>query len=299
MNLHALRIFNEVASLGSVTRAAEKLLLSQPAVTAQLRNLENEMGMKLITSNGRGVQLTEAGERLAARSNQLFSLEAEIEAEMQALQRGMIGALRIGATALPGSAILPNWIVKFKQKYPKVEIQLTKENSHSAVRRLLDHSIHIALICGEWDADEEIERFTIAVDELIFIVPRTHSLAGKEATLKDLMSEPFILREEGSYTRRRLLALCAAADISEPAGICMEGMEESIQAVKAGYGAALVPSLAVQEELASGELGKVNVQGIHIAHPIRLCTKAPISSPTAANFISWIKAEQKDKFPSL
>ncbi|GAA0135488.1 hypothetical protein YSY43_23280 [Paenibacillus sp. YSY-4.3] len=89
MNLHALRIFNEVASLGSVTRAAEKLLLSQPAVTAQLRNLENEMGMKMITSNGRGVQLTEAGERLAARSNQLFSLEAEIEAEMQALQRGM------------------------------------------------------------------------------------------------------------------------------------------------------------------------------------------------------------------
>ncbi|GAA0135487.1 hypothetical protein YSY43_23270 [Paenibacillus sp. YSY-4.3] len=68
-------------------------------------------------------------------------------------------------------------------------------------------------------------------------------------------------------------------------------MEESIQAVKAGYGAALVPSLAVQEELASGEFSKVNVQGLHIAHPIWVCTKAPISSPAAAKFISWIKAE--------
>ncbi|WP_449622320.1 LysR family transcriptional regulator [Robertmurraya sp. Marseille-Q9965] len=97
MNLHALRIFAEVAKCGSVTRSAENLLISQPAVTAQIRNLEKELDLILISAKGRSIELTEAGKRLAMYSRQLFSLEAEIEKEMQDFKNGVKGNLRICA----------------------------------------------------------------------------------------------------------------------------------------------------------------------------------------------------------
>lgn len=290
MNLHALRIFTEVANTGSVTRSAENLLMSQPAVTAQLRNLEQELDMKLVAAKGRSIQLTEAGERLSARSRQLFSLEYEMEREMHALRIGLAGSLRICATDLPGRTVLPAWIVQYKERYPQVHIQFTKGSSQSAIERLLDHSVDIALVCGEGPEDKALEYSTLLEDELIFIVPGKHPLAGATVPLEVLMSGPFILREQGSYTRRKLLALCDALSVTKPrSGICIEGMHETIEAVKTGYGASFVPSLAVTRELQAGELSKVNVQDIQVKHPIRLYTRREEKLlPPTANFISLV-----------
>ncbi|UYO03997.1 LysR family transcriptional regulator [Paenibacillus sp. PSB04] len=290
MNLHALRVFAEVASTGSVTRAAGKLLLSQPAATAQLRNLEQELGMKLVTSKGRSIQLTPAGERLAARARQLFSLEYEMEREMNALKIGLEGSLRICATDLPGRTVLPAWIVRFKQQYPKVHVQLTRGSSRIAMERLLDHSVDIALICGEGPKNSGLEYITLMEDELIFIAHPDHPLAGAATTLQELMAAAFILREEGSYTRRKLFSLCDAYEVPKPrTGICIEGMHETIEAVKSGYGVSFVPSLAVARELKSGELAEVRVPGMRVKDPIRLYTRIgeePLAP--AANFMAMI-----------
>jgi len=302
LNLHALRIFTEVAKCGSVTLSAKKLLISQPAVTAQIRNLEKEFGLKLITAKGRSIQLTEAGEILATYSKQLFSLEAEIEKEMHALLTGAKGSLRICATDLPGKTVLPKWIVQYKKLYPFVDIQLSKGSSSTAFQRLLDHSVQVAFVCGDVQEAEGIEYYTLLEDELIFIVPKNHQYEGEEVSLEELMMEPFVVREKGSYTRRKLFSLCRAAGMDIPQSpICMEGMNESIEAVKAGYGVALVPALAVENELFKKELGRVYVKGIHIKHPIKLCKRKqeePLSS--AANFISFIKAEvSSDKYRTV
>ncbi|MDQ0225803.1 LysR family transcriptional regulator [Metabacillus niabensis] len=293
MNLHALRIFAEVAKCGSVTRSAENLLISQPAVTAQIRNLEKEIDLKLITANGRSIQLTEAGEILAVYSKQLFTLETKIEEEMQNIRNGVKGKLRICATDLPGSTVLPKWLVKFKKAYPMVDVQFSKGSSQTAYQRLQDHAVQLAFICGEAKEEEGIEYFTLLEDELIFIVPNNHHYNGKEISLEKMMKEPFILREQGSYTRKKLFSLCNASGIDMPLSqIGIEGMKESIEAVKAGYGAALVPALAVENELIKGELGRVNIKDLFIKHPIKLCKRKqdePLS--TATNFISFIKAE--------
>lgn len=292
MNLHALRIFTDVAKSGSVTRSAENLLISQPAVTAQIRNLEKELGIRLIQSKGRSIQLTEAGHELAIHSNRLFALEGEIEKKMSDLKTGMQGNLRICMTSLPANTVLPHWIVKYKESYPLVNVQLFKSNSRTSFQRLLDYSVHVAVVCGELE-EEGVDSYTLLEDELIFIVPGSHRLAGKEVSLEELMKEPFVFREEGSYTRRKLVALCESAMINEPSSfIQIEGMNESIEAVKAGYGAALVPLLAVKNELFIGELRRVFVKDVCIKHPIKLCIRKneePFS--TAANFISLVITE--------
>ncbi|MGG3575215.1 LysR family transcriptional regulator [Bacillus gobiensis] len=292
MNLHALRIFTEVAKSGSVTRSAENLLISQPAVTAQIRNLEKELGMRLIQSKGRSIQLTEAGQELAIHSNRLFALEGEIEKKMNDLKTGMQGSLNICTTSLPANTVLPHWIIKYKESYPLVDVKLFKSNSSSAFQRLLDYSAHVAIVCGERE-EEGVDTYTLLEDELIFIVPGSHRLAGKEVSLEELMKEPFVLREEGSYTRRKLVALCESAKINEPSSfIQIEGMIESIEAVKVGYGAALVPALAVKNEQLDGKLGRVFVKDLYIKHPIKLCIRKndePFSP--AANFISLVITE--------
>jgi DNA-binding transcriptional LysR family regulator len=292
MNLHALRIFTVVAKSGSVTRTAESLLISQPAVTAQLRNLEQELGMKLVTSKGRSIQLTEAGELLASHSIRLFALETEIETKMDDFSTGKRGSLLICSTQLPASTVVPRWIVKFKQKYPLVDVKLYKGNSDWTFQRILDYSVHVAFVCSE-QQEEGIESYTLLDDELIFIVPGEHRLAGKETSLRELMKEPFILREKGSATRRKVINLCEAENLDEPQSIIqIEGLIESIEAVKAGYGAALVSELAVKSDLYNGKLGRVYVKGVFIKHPIRLCTRSNEDLlSTTANFISLIKDE--------
>ncbi|WP_257349030.1 LysR family transcriptional regulator [Pseudalkalibacillus decolorationis] len=295
MNLHALRIFTEVAKSGSVTRTAEKLLISQPAITAQLRNIEKEIGIKLVTSKGRSIQLTEAGEILASDSIRLFSIERELEKKMHDIKTGMKGSLRICTTHLPASTLLPNWIAAFKENYPLVDVQLFKRSSYETIQSLLNHSVHIGLVCGEWKA-EEIDHDTIFEDELVFVVSENNPLHRKETSLKELMKQPLILREKGSSTRKKLSILCDTLNIDQPeAGILIEGMSESIEFAKAGLGVALVPQLAVKDELLRGGLGKVYVNGVSIKLPISICKRKHEDLPsTAANFISLIKAGSRD-----
>lgn len=225
--------------------------------------------MKLIEANGRNIQLTEAGEALAAHSRRLFAMEAEMEDMMQAIKSGREGSLRICATELPETTLLPGWVVGYKQQNPRMDVKLLKGNSNTALQRLRDHSVHISIVCGSWSIEDElIESFTIMEDELIFAVPGIHRLAGKEVTRFELMEEPFVLREEGSYTRKEFMSLLEASGIRGPRStITIEGLKETIEAVKAGYGAALVPALSIKTELASGELSKVKVTGVTIRIP--------------------------------
>lgn len=136
MNLHALRLFHIVAEKGNVTRAAEELNISQPAVTAQIKKLEQEIGLILLAPKGRGILLTEAGIQLSKHTKRLFSLEAEIEAYVEQYKNGFIGKLRIVATYLPANFLLPKWLARYKQRYPDVEVELTTTNSRKAIDQL-------------------------------------------------------------------------------------------------------------------------------------------------------------------
>lgn len=295
MNLHALRIFTEVAKTGSVTRSSENLMISQPAVSAQIRNLEQEVGMKLIQGKGRTIQLTEAGTVLSVYANRLFSLEREIENEMKAMLAGVKGRVIICTTEFPGRTVLPDLIVEYKRIFPFVELQVYRSSSLEAVQRLLNHSVHLAFVCGELEHLEGIQSHKIFDDELIFIVHPEHPFANKQIHLEQLCLEPFILRESSSYTMKKVESICREMAIDGPSpGILIEGIFESVEAVKSGYGVALVPARAVEKSIRNQEVSKINIPNLHINHPVWLCVRKD-EEPLlpAANFISIVANRYK------
>ncbi len=271
--VHALRIFLTVADTQSVTRAAEQLHLSQPAVTAQLRKLEAEIGLKVIAPSGRGIRLTEAGQILYEHARRLFAWEKEIERKMKAVREGRAGTLRIASTNLPALYLLPQWLAAYKRQYPEVEVTLISGNSRHVFDQLHHYQAEVGIVAGGWD-EPGITRQILCEDELWFIVPRDHIFAGQHVSLEEMMKVPFLFREEGSSTRQYLLSLCQSRQIAPPTvGLQLQGMNEAIHAVLAGYGAMLVPKLAVSHLVAANQIARVLVEDIHLKRPITWCTR--------------------------
>ncbi|TVY05515.1 LysR family transcriptional regulator [Paenibacillus cremeus] len=269
MNLHALKIFNTVAQTGSVTRASEALRISQPAVTVQIRNLEQELGLVLIAPKGRGILLTEAGEFVAAEAGRLFALEREIEARISDLKAGHTGHLRIAATYLPANFLLPGWIAAFKQSHRDVKVKLQTANARQVMHQLAHYEVELALIGGGIEPEPGIGRMLLLEDPMWFVVPRGYPLANQEVGLADILQEPFIMREEGSRTREMLLALCRTANLNPPeAAVQWNGMNEAVQAVKAGYGVIFASAAEVREDVERGDVARVHVRGIQAVNPI-------------------------------
>ncbi|MBD1382815.1 LysR family transcriptional regulator [Metabacillus arenae] len=293
MNLHALRLFHMVAEKGNVTRAAEELNISQPAVTSQIKRLEQESGLILLAPKGRGILLTEAGHELAKHAKRLFSLEKEIEAYVEQYKNGYTGRLRIAATHLPANFLLPKWIGRYKQRYPDVEVELTTTNSKKAIQQLINYEAEIAFIGGRKEDNQLIHSVKLFEDDMWFIVHKDHRFAAKKVTLAEIAREPFVFREEGSSAREKLVSLCKVNNVNEPViGVQINGLNETIRTVIEGYGVTFASSLEVKEYIARGDAVKVNVEEIELKNPISLCTrKEEAYSETAHHFIQKVTDE--------
>lgn len=294
MNLHALRLFHTVAEKGNVTRAAEELNISQPAVTAQIKKLEQEIGLILLSPKGRGILLTQAGLQLAKQAKRLFSLEAEIDSYIDQLKNGAVGKLRIVATYLPANFLLPKWIGRYKQRYPEVEVEFTTTNSRSAIDQLINYEAEIAFIGGRKEFNPFIHSKELLEDKMVFVVHKDHKFASKHITLAEMAREPFVFREEGSSSREKLVSLCKIHNVNEPiVGLQINGLNETIRTVIEGYGVTFVSSLEVNEYITRGEVGTVYVDEIQLKNPISLCTrKKDTLAETALNFIQMIEKDE-------
>ncbi|MCF2132240.1 LysR family transcriptional regulator [Strepomyces sp. STD 3.1] len=290
MNTHALRLFYTVAEKGNVTRAAEELNISQPAVTAQIKKLEQEINLVLLVPKGRGILLTQAGLQLAKQAKRLFSLEKEIEGYIGQLKSGCVGRLRIVATYLPANFLLPKWIARYKQIYPNVEIELTTTNSSRAIDHLINFKADIALIGGRREFNLLINSKKLFEDEMLFIVHKNHRFASKKIALSEIVKEPFVFREEGSFSREKLVSLCKINNVDKPIiGLQINGLNETIRTVIEGYGVTFVSALEVNEYIARGDVVKVKVDEVELKNPISLCTrKEDVLAETALNFIQMI-----------
>lgn len=292
MNLHALRLFHVIASMGSVTRASETLNISQPAITAQIKKFEKELSFALFKPQGRGIALTDAGEELALLAKRLFAVEQQIEQFAQDYVNGTNGSIRLAATYLPAHFLIPTWIAKFKQQYEQVEMVITTTNSSDALKQLLNVDVDMAIYGGIAEAyPDTIQTEELFQDELWFVVAPHHPYANQQVSLSEMMKESFVMREEGSSTRERLLSLCRTYNTPAPTiSLQFNGLHEAIKAVIAGYGANFVSSLVVREYVERGELCRVYVEGIHLKNSIAICTRKnePLSA-SADNLIQMIR----------
>ncbi|WP_340011834.1 LysR family transcriptional regulator [Paenibacillus sp. FSL H7-0690] len=292
MNLHALRLFHVIASAGSVTRASEILNISQPAITAQIKKFEKELSFALFKPQGRGIALTDAGEELTLLAKRLFAVEQQIEQFAQDYVNGSNGCIRLAATYLPAHFLIPTWIAKFKQQYEQVEMMITTTNSSDALKQLLNVDVDIAIYGGIAEAyPDTIQTEELFQDELWFVVAPDHRYANQQVSLSKMMKEPFVMREEGSSTRERLLSLCRTYNTPAPIiSLQFNGLHEAIKAVIAGYGANFVSSLVVRKYVERGELCRVYVEGVHLKNTIAICTRKnePLSA-AAVNLIEMIR----------
>ncbi|GAE09736.1 transcriptional regulator, LysR family [Paenibacillus sp. JCM 10914] len=275
MNLHALRLFHVIATTGSVTRAAELLHISQPAITAQIKKFEKELTFDLFQPQGRGIRLTEAGAELFPLAQRLFSVEQQIEQFCQDYRSGTKGHVRLAATYLPAHFLLPAWLARYKQQYEDVEMSITTTNSSDALQQLLNMEVDLAIYGGlPEESPDEIQMEELFQDELWFVVSPDHRYADQQISLHEMMREPFVMREEGSSTRERLFSLCRTYSAPSPRiALQFNGLHEAITAVIAGYGANFVSSLVVRDYVERKELSRVFVDGVELQNIIAICTR--------------------------
>lgn len=275
LNLHALYLFHTIALQGSVTRASEQLNISQPAITSQVKKLEKELGITLLIPQGRGITLTLEAKELLGFTRRIFAVTGQIEQWVAEHHQGQRGQITLAATYLPAHFLLPKWIAKFKQQYEHVDMTITTTNSTDALKKLLQMEVDIAIYGGLAEQQTiDIHAEELFRDELWFVVAPNHRYANQHISLHEMMKEPFVMREQGSSTRERLLALCRTHNTSVPQiPLQFNGLPEAIQAVVAGYGANFVSSLVVREYVERGQLARVFVEDIHLQNSIAICTR--------------------------
>ncbi|WP_238327441.1 LysR family transcriptional regulator [Paenibacillus gorillae] len=276
INLHALMLFYNVALTGSVTEASKRLNISQPAISAQIRSFEKQYNILLFEKKGRRLVLTPFGQKLLKPTEKLFILEEQIGSMIEDYHHHPQGKLRISGNYLATSFLIPKWASLFKQRYPKVDVEITTVNSQAAFDKLMNYESDIAIF-GSSEITNQIANQLhfrdICQNEFKFVAAPNHKYANRQISLEDMVKEPFIMREEGSATRKKLLEVCSVQNVSPPSiELQFNGINEIIQAVVAGYGVSFVSSLVASPFIKRGELAVVDVIDVRIANNIVLCS---------------------------
>jgi DNA-binding transcriptional LysR family regulator len=270
MNLNHLAIFHAVAQTGSMTLGAERLDISQPAVSKQVQDLERALGVHLFDRIGRRVRLSHAGELLADYARRLFALASEAETAMADVRGVGRGRLAIGASTTIGAYLLPRVLAEFRRRHPGIELLVQVENTEHVHHSLVGHELDVGLTEGVVEEDELVAD-VFYQDELVMIAALGHRLARQRRVALDAVrEESFILREPGSGTR--VVEERALARLKLPVRVVMAlGSTEAIKRVVAeGVGLAIVSRLAVAEECAARRLAVLPVAGLPIARPLHL-----------------------------
>ena len=293
MNFHQLRIFHTVARLGSFSRAAEELSISQPAVSIQVRELEKSMGSALLNRMRRGLQLTDTGQAVYSYTRRIFSLAEEMQSAVQDIQGLRSGRLTIGSSTTPGEYILPWVIGQFQQRYPEVEVSLSISNTQSVVERIHNRELDLGM-AGAPISLVGLVCFPYVFDEIVVIASPDHPLiTGAKATLSDLEGQRFILREQGSATRR------SAEDCLMEYGVSVKvvmelGSNEAVKrAVAAGLGLGMVSKFAVIPDTIAGFLEVLPVEGWRCHRPLTVFYRDDKHLPSAQRaFLRFLQEER-------
>src|SRR5262247_1388690 len=204
MDLRRLEVFVKVAELGSFSRAAEALFLTQPTVSEHVRGLEEDLGVQLLDRLGRGAVPTPAGELLLNYARRVLVLMREARQAIDQFQGRLSGELVVGGSTIPGEYVLPALIGQFKTKYPDISISLLIGDSRQVTSWIEDGRAEVGMVGARPGARTLVSRELIP-DELVVVVPAGHAWAGrKSVTLADLRREPMIVREQGSGSREAL-----------------------------------------------------------------------------------------------
>lgn len=251
MTLRHMRIFQKIYETQSVTRAAEALHMTQPAVTRALQELEKYYGLRLFERLNRRLTVTEAGRRMYDYALHLTETFDTMEKSLRDWERQ--GVLRVGASVSLGCSLLPQLARTFQEEHPGVEVRVRIANGELLRRDLLENRLDLALLEGEENgADLMLTPF--AAGEMALIVPPGHPLArAGGATLAQAAAYPLLLREMGSATRRFLDQLLMSRGLAVQPVWESASTQALLSAVREGLGITLVPWALARQTVLRGE----------------------------------------------
>lgn len=291
VTLRQLKVFESVARHLSFSRAAEELHLTQPAVSMQVKQLEEQAGLPLTEMVGKKVYLTEAGEEVARHARRIAQQLREAGEALDALKGVRGGRLSIGVIST-AKYFAPRLLAEFRRGHPGIELNLGVHNRETIVRQLADNEIDLAIM-GQPPQEFTTVAETFADHPLVIIASPDHPLAGKKrVSAADLIEETFLIREPGSGTRATMERFFADSGIVPRHRLEMVGNETIKQAVMAGLGLAFISAHTVSLECEVGRLVRLPVIGTPVIRRWFVVHRAEKELlPVAETFRSFLLAE--------
>ncbi|HZT39468.1 MAG TPA: LysR family transcriptional regulator [Bryobacteraceae bacterium] len=273
MELYPLKVFLTVASERSFSRAGEKLLRTQPAVSLAIQRLETELGEKLIDRSGKDLILTDAGQIVLEYARRFENIERDLENALKELRDHSAGRLIVGANESTALYLLKH-IERYRGLYPKVKIEVRRSLSSKIPAQLLDGDLELGLISYDPE-DPRLVTTVIYTDHLSFVVSPQHRFARRaEVSITELGSELFIAHNVVSPYRALVIKTFQHYRAPLNMDIEMPTVETIRKMVQRNLGVAFLPRMCVEQEIEQGRLCEVRVPELQMERPIRLAYPA-------------------------
>lgn len=290
--LNQLQVFLKVTQTRSVTRAAEELHLSQPAVSMQLKNLQDQFDIPLTEVVGRKIYITDFGKEIARMAESILQQVANINYQTESYKGLLTGRLKLSVVST-GKYMMPYFLAPFLKRHTHVELHMDVTNRLGVIDSVLDNRVDFALV-SILPAAPVVEKLDI-VENQLFLVGSGETPARKKPLSKSVLGDlPLILREEGSGTRVSMEEFIARNRISINRRMELTSNEAVKQAVMAGLGYSIMPHIGIKRELQHGYLRIIPVVGLPIRNTWRLIwPKGKQHSPVAAAFLDFVQQEKE------
>lgn len=293
MELYLLQTFLTVANEKSFSRAAEKLLRTQPAVSLAVQRLENELGEKLIDRSGKELLLTDAGRIVAEYAHRFGNLVGDMDNSLAELRDNAAGRLSIGANESTTLYLLQH-IERYRHMYPKVKVQVRRSFSSKIPAQLIDGDLELGAVSFD-PSDERLQSTIIFTDHLAFIVSPRHRFAQrKSVSITELGMETFIAHNVLSPYREVVLREFQRHKVTLNMDVEMPTVETIRRLVQRNEGVAFLPWMCVEQEIRQKLLCEVEVKEIKVDRKVRLVYPARRALSHAARaFLDLVKNSEK------
>jgi DNA-binding transcriptional LysR family regulator len=293
MDTRQLAAFCAVVERKSFSQAAERLGVTQPAVSLQIRALEKRLGAQLLDRSGRRVEPTEAGLRLYRGAQRLLALEEQLVEEVAGEgDAALVGELRLGASTGPAAIVVPLLLCEFQRANPALKVSLSVFDTQSVVDLVADHELELGIV-GAARRHRSVRFEPFFEDEVILACPPGHAFAGRTVGMDELRAEQLIVMQEGAGVRQIVEDELRAAGLRlRDLDVRLElGLQESVRsAVQAGYGVAFISRSAVEPELAAGTLTAARMEGLDAKREISLVRATGRTATRAADaFVAFAR----------
>jgi LysR family transcriptional regulator, low CO2-responsive transcriptional regulator len=303
ITLHQLKAFQAVSKFQSITKAAEAMSMTQPAVSIQLKNLQEQFEVPLTEIIGKRIHITEFGQELVDTADRIFGEIGQIEEKMLELKGLLGGKIRISAVST-GKYIIPYLMADFMKLHPHVEISLEVSNRYNVLAHLQENTTDLALV-SLWPEELDLESIHLAENKWYLACSPEKKEAYASVIQEGKWGKvPFLLREKGSGTRTMMEKFFQERDIHVESNLELATNEAVKQAVMAGLGASLLSNFSMAQEIKEGRISLLELPGLPLKADWKLIwLKQKKHSPAVKAFIRWLSENRKKvlstHFPTL